>query len=167
MGGSSYRACFSFHSSYSEVRNTFLKWVDGMFVIITPSQYTVYPFFYNQIKDFLSYISPVHIYPNVVPPGRTVEEVTELYVLIHIMTECYDCCPLIARLIKLFWMLFFFPRLNVMRRKHSEGAEVVYKPLGKVKRARKKSTSQGIAVYYVPYTVCCFDYFSSFICYLD
>ncbi|XP_072529082.1 protein artemis isoform X3 [Salminus brasiliensis] len=48
MGGSSYRACFSFHSSYSE------------------------------IKDFLSYIGPVNIYPNVVPLGRTVEEVTEL-----------------------------------------------------------------------------------------
>ncbi|XP_060759350.1 protein artemis isoform X2 [Neoarius graeffei] len=81
MGGSSYRACFSFHSSYSE------------------------------IKDFLSYISPVNIYPNVIPMGRTVEEVTEL--------------------------------LNLMRRKHSGGAEVVYKPLGKLKRARIKSTSQG------------------------
>ncbi|XP_026778477.3 protein artemis isoform X1 [Pangasianodon hypophthalmus] len=81
MGGSSYRACFSFHSSYSE------------------------------IKDFLSYISPVNIYPNVVPMGRTVEEVTEL--------------------------------LNLMCRKHSGRAEVVYKPLGKLKRARIKSTSQG------------------------
>ncbi|XP_066523663.1 protein artemis isoform X2 [Hoplias malabaricus] len=48
MGGSSYRACFSFHSSYSE------------------------------IKDFLSYISPVNISPSVVPLGRSVEEVTEL-----------------------------------------------------------------------------------------
>ncbi|KAI5093962.1 protein artemis, partial [Silurus meridionalis] len=80
MGGSSYRACFSFHSSYSE------------------------------IKDFLSYINPVHIYPNVVPMGRTVEEVMEL--------------------------------LNIMRRKHS-GMAVIYKPLGKIKRARTKSTSQG------------------------
>ncbi|MCJ8743055.1 hypothetical protein PDJAM_G00089310 [Pangasius djambal] len=81
MGGSSYRACFSFHSSYSE------------------------------IKDFLSYIGPVNIYPNVVPLGRTVEEVTEL--------------------------------LNLMRRKHSGRAEFVYKPLGELKRARRKSTSQG------------------------
>ncbi|KAK3544580.1 hypothetical protein QTP86_017660 [Hemibagrus guttatus] len=81
MGASSYRACFSFHSSYSE------------------------------IKDFLSYINPVHIYPNVVPLGRTVADVCEL--------------------------------LNLMCRKQSEGAEVVYKPLGKLKRARIKSTSQG------------------------
>ncbi|KAK2832209.1 hypothetical protein Q7C36_015671 [Tachysurus vachellii] len=81
MGESSYRACFSFHSSYSE------------------------------IKDFLSYISPVHIYPNVVPPGRTVEDVSEL--------------------------------LNLMRRKHADGDQIVYKPLGKLKRARIKSMSHG------------------------
>ncbi|KAK1790379.1 hypothetical protein P4O66_014272, partial [Electrophorus voltai] len=81
MGGSSYRACFSFHSSYSE------------------------------IKDFLSYIRPVNIYPNVVPLGRTVEEITEL--------------------------------LRPMCRKPSERNEVVYKPLGTLKRARTKYTSQG------------------------
>ncbi|KAM9468323.1 protein artemis [Clarias gariepinus] len=81
MGGSSYRACFSFHSSYSE------------------------------IKDFLSYISPVNIYPNVIPMGRTVEDVTEL--------------------------------LTLMRREHSKRAEVVYMPLGKLKRARTKSSSKG------------------------
>uniref|UniRef100_A0AAX7UTN9 Protein artemis n=1 Tax=Astatotilapia calliptera TaxID=8154 RepID=A0AAX7UTN9_ASTCA len=43
-GGSSYRACFSFHSSYSE------------------------------IKDFLSYLQPVNIYPSVIPIGRTLTE---------------------------------------------------------------------------------------------
>uniref|UniRef100_A0A8C2I9M3 Protein artemis n=1 Tax=Cyprinus carpio TaxID=7962 RepID=A0A8C2I9M3_CYPCA len=48
MGSSSYRACFSFHSSYLEV------------------------------KDFLSYICPVHIYPNVIPLGKTLEDVMEL-----------------------------------------------------------------------------------------
>ncbi|XP_053506378.1 protein artemis isoform X1 [Ictalurus furcatus] len=80
MGGSSYRACFSFHSSYSE------------------------------IKDFISYINPVNIYPNVVPLGRTVEDVTKI--------------------------------LNLLRR-NSERTEVVYKPLGKLKRARIKSASQG------------------------
>ncbi|KAI1905490.1 hypothetical protein AGOR_G00016740 [Albula goreensis] len=47
-GKSSYRACFSFHSSYSE------------------------------IKDFLSYTRPVNIYPSVNPPGRTLEDVKEL-----------------------------------------------------------------------------------------
>ncbi|XP_037552053.1 protein artemis [Nematolebias whitei] len=46
-GASSYRACFSFHSSYSE------------------------------IKDFLSYLEPVNIYPSVVPIGRTLQEVTQ------------------------------------------------------------------------------------------
>ncbi|XP_058047417.1 protein artemis isoform X1 [Ahaetulla prasina] len=40
-GMSSYRACFSFHSSYSE------------------------------IQDFLSYICPVNVYPNVIPLGST------------------------------------------------------------------------------------------------
>uniref|UniRef100_A0A3Q2T2Q2 Protein artemis n=1 Tax=Fundulus heteroclitus TaxID=8078 RepID=A0A3Q2T2Q2_FUNHE len=45
-GSSSYRACFSFHSSYSE------------------------------IKDFLSYLRPVNIVPSVVPIGRTLAEVT-------------------------------------------------------------------------------------------
>ncbi|XP_045568388.1 protein artemis, partial [Salmo salar] len=47
-GASSYRACFSFHSSYSE------------------------------IKDFLSYLQPINIYPSVVPIGRTHADVTEL-----------------------------------------------------------------------------------------
>ncbi|XP_019399210.1 PREDICTED: protein artemis isoform X1 [Crocodylus porosus] len=44
IGESSYRACFSFHSSYSE------------------------------IKDFLSYIRPVNVYPNVIPVGATEEK---------------------------------------------------------------------------------------------
>ncbi|XP_047610649.1 protein artemis isoform X1 [Phacochoerus africanus] len=47
-GESSYRACFSFHSSYSE------------------------------IKDFLSYVSPVNVYPNVIPLGTTLEKVKEI-----------------------------------------------------------------------------------------
>ncbi|XP_058138355.1 protein artemis isoform X2 [Dasypus novemcinctus] len=47
-GESSYRACFSFHSSYSE------------------------------IKDFLSYICPVNAYPNVIPMGATLDKVTEI-----------------------------------------------------------------------------------------
>ncbi|XP_042259264.1 protein artemis [Thunnus maccoyii] len=47
-GGSSFRACFSFHSSYSE------------------------------IKDFLSYLQPVNIYPSVIPMGRTLTEVTQM-----------------------------------------------------------------------------------------
>uniref|UniRef100_A0A8C4MN54 Protein artemis n=1 Tax=Equus asinus asinus TaxID=83772 RepID=A0A8C4MN54_EQUAS len=46
-GESSYRACFSFHSSYSE------------------------------IKDFLSYICPVNAYPNVLPVGTTRDKVIE------------------------------------------------------------------------------------------
>ncbi|XP_051856396.1 protein artemis isoform X3 [Antechinus flavipes] len=47
-GESSYRACFSFHSSYSE------------------------------IKDFLSYIRPVNVYPNVIPLGATMDKVVEI-----------------------------------------------------------------------------------------
>uniref|UniRef100_A0A8C4K449 Protein artemis n=1 Tax=Dromaius novaehollandiae TaxID=8790 RepID=A0A8C4K449_DRONO len=47
-GESSYRACFSFHSSYSE------------------------------IKDFLSYICPVNVYPNVLPVGLREDQVIEL-----------------------------------------------------------------------------------------
>ncbi|RVE56511.1 hypothetical protein OJAV_G00221740 [Oryzias javanicus] len=47
-GSSSYRACFSFHSSYSE------------------------------LKDFLAYLKPVNIHPNVVPLGRSETEVTQL-----------------------------------------------------------------------------------------
>ncbi|XP_061108058.1 protein artemis isoform X2 [Conger conger] len=47
-GASSYRACFSFHSSYCE------------------------------IEDFISYICPVNIYPNVIPLGRTLDSVQEI-----------------------------------------------------------------------------------------
>ncbi|XP_048223443.1 LOW QUALITY PROTEIN: protein artemis [Perognathus longimembris pacificus] len=47
-GESSYRACFSFHSSFSE------------------------------IKDFLSYIRPVNAYPNVIPVGITLDKVREI-----------------------------------------------------------------------------------------
>uniref|UniRef100_A0A8C4QCR2 Protein artemis n=1 Tax=Eptatretus burgeri TaxID=7764 RepID=A0A8C4QCR2_EPTBU len=42
-----YRACYSFHSSYSE------------------------------LQDFVSYFNPVNIYPNVIPPGSTAKEVQE------------------------------------------------------------------------------------------
>ncbi|KAH0616420.1 hypothetical protein JD844_027502 [Phrynosoma platyrhinos] len=47
-GQSSYRACFSFHSSYSE------------------------------IQDFVSYICPVNVYPNVIPVGATEDKVREI-----------------------------------------------------------------------------------------
>ncbi|XP_077355550.1 protein artemis isoform X2 [Festucalex cinctus] len=47
-GSDAFRACFSFHSSYCEV------------------------------KDFLSYLQPVHVFPNVIPMGRTVAEVTRM-----------------------------------------------------------------------------------------
>ncbi|XP_074481971.1 protein artemis [Sebastes fasciatus] len=47
-GASSFRACFSFHSSYSE------------------------------IKNFLSYLKPVNIQPSVIPIGRTLTEVTQM-----------------------------------------------------------------------------------------
>ncbi|XP_048818932.1 protein artemis isoform X2 [Lagopus muta] len=47
-GESTYRACFSFHSSYSE------------------------------IKDFLSYICPVNVYPNVLPVGGSEDKVMEI-----------------------------------------------------------------------------------------
>ncbi|XP_027449169.1 protein artemis isoform X2 [Zalophus californianus] len=73
-GESSYRACFSFHSSYSE------------------------------IKDFLSYICPVNVYPNVIPIGTTVDKVVEI-----LKPLC----------------------------RSSQSTEPKYKPLGKLKRARK------------------------------
>ncbi|XP_039095949.1 protein artemis isoform X2 [Hyaena hyaena] len=73
-GESSYRACFSFHSSYSEV------------------------------KDFLSYISPVNVYPNVIPIGATMDKVVEI-----LKPLC----------------------------RSSQSTEPKYKPLGKLKRARK------------------------------
>ncbi|XP_018111227.1 protein artemis isoform X2 [Xenopus laevis] len=47
-GESSYRACFSFHSSYSE------------------------------IKDFLGYILPMNVYPNVIPVGKSIEYVESI-----------------------------------------------------------------------------------------
>lgn len=47
-GDSSYRACFSFHSSFSE------------------------------IKDFLSYIKPINVYPSVIPVARTLTYVEEI-----------------------------------------------------------------------------------------
>nr|XP_045730330.1 protein artemis isoform X5 [Mirounga angustirostris] len=73
-GESSYRACFSFHSSYSE------------------------------IKDFLSYICPVNVYPNVIPIGTTMDKVVEI-----LKPLC----------------------------RSSQSTEPKYKPLGKLKRARK------------------------------
>ncbi|KAM4039718.1 protein artemis isoform 2-T2 [Anomaloglossus baeobatrachus] len=47
-GDSSYRACFSFHSSFSE------------------------------IKDFLHHIKPINVYPSVIPVGRTLAYVEEI-----------------------------------------------------------------------------------------
>ncbi|XP_019132384.2 protein artemis isoform X2 [Larimichthys crocea] len=47
-GASSFRACFSFHSSYSE------------------------------LKDFLSYLRPVNIYPSVIPIGLTLTQVSQM-----------------------------------------------------------------------------------------
>ncbi|KAM9771890.1 protein artemis isoform 7-T7 [Syngnathus typhle] len=47
-GNNAFRACFSFHSSYCEV------------------------------KDFLSYLQPVQVFPNVVPMGSTLAEVTRM-----------------------------------------------------------------------------------------
>nr|XP_035952914.1 protein artemis isoform X6 [Halichoerus grypus] len=73
-GESSYRACFSFHSSYSE------------------------------IKDFLSYICPENVYPNVIPIGTTMDKVVEI-----LKPLC----------------------------RSSQSTEPKYKPLGKLKRARK------------------------------
>ncbi|CAK7322342.1 Protein artemis [Vulpes lagopus] len=73
-GESSYRACFSFHSSYSE------------------------------IKDFLNYICPVNVYPNVIPIGTTLDKVVEI-----LKPLC----------------------------RSSQSTEPKYKPLGKLKRARK------------------------------
>ncbi|XP_066579825.1 protein artemis isoform X2 [Amia ocellicauda] len=79
-GSSSYRACFSFHSSYKE------------------------------IKDFLTHIHPVNLYPNVIPMGRTIEEVKEI--------------------------------LKPMCRENSGRGEIVYKPLGALKRAKLHFTSK-------------------------
>ncbi|XP_077450511.1 protein artemis [Stigmatopora argus] len=54
-GSNGFRACFSFHSSYSEIR------------------------------DFLCYLRPVRVFPNVIPVGRTLAEVTAM-----LQTTCRD-----------------------------------------------------------------------------
>lgn len=59
-GESSYRACFSFHSSYSE------------------------------IKDFLSYICPVNAYPNVIPIGLTVDKVMDFLKPLCRSSQCAE-----------------------------------------------------------------------------
>ncbi|MBN3285398.1 DCR1C protein, partial [Polyodon spathula] len=82
QGASSYRACFSFHSSYTE------------------------------IKDFLTHICPVEIYPSVIPIGRTIEDVKEMQVY-----------------------------LRPLCRANSGTGEVIYKPLGALKRAKMKFVS--------------------------
>uniref|UniRef100_H3C527 Protein artemis n=1 Tax=Tetraodon nigroviridis TaxID=99883 RepID=H3C527_TETNG len=64
-GGSSFRACFSFHASYSE------------------------------LKDFLSYLQPVNIYPSVIPVGQTLAEVTQtLKLMCRKQSEAYTYKPL-------------------------------------------------------------------------
>ncbi|KAK1166917.1 protein artemis-like [Acipenser oxyrinchus oxyrinchus] len=83
QGASSYRACFSFHSSYTE------------------------------IKDFLTHICPVEIYPSVIPIGKTMEDVKEMQVY-----------------------------LRPLCRANSGTGEVIYKPLGALKRAKMNFTSQ-------------------------
>ncbi|XP_019648265.2 protein artemis isoform X4 [Ailuropoda melanoleuca] len=57
-----------------------------------------------QIKDFLSHISPVNVYPNVIPIGTTMDKVVEI-----LKPLC----------------------------RSSQSTEPKYKPLGKLKRARK------------------------------
>ncbi|CAK6978166.1 protein artemis [Scomber scombrus] len=76
-GGSSFRACFSFHSSYSE------------------------------IKDFLSYLKPVNIYPSVIPLGRTLTEVSQLLNLM-----CRNQSDLV---------MFVYKPLGVLKRTMVEG----------------------------------------------
>ncbi|XP_003972810.3 protein artemis [Takifugu rubripes] len=64
-GASSFRACFSFHSSFSE------------------------------LKDFLSYLQPVNIHPSVIPIGQTLAEVTNmLKPLCRKQSEVYRYKPL-------------------------------------------------------------------------
>ncbi|XP_064818518.1 protein artemis-like isoform X1 [Oncorhynchus masou masou] len=74
-GASSYRACFSFHSSYSEVRHlpaslSVCACLPLCVILFSSSCF--------QIKDFLSYLQPINIYPSVIPIGRTHADVTEL-----------------------------------------------------------------------------------------
>lgn len=80
-GTSSYRACFSFHSSFSEVSNIFL-WKSLNFkhsFNTNPILFTYLPALSpSQIKDFLSYLQPVNIYPSVIPIGQTLDEVTQM-----------------------------------------------------------------------------------------
>uniref|UniRef100_A0A8C7N9D2 Protein artemis n=1 Tax=Oncorhynchus kisutch TaxID=8019 RepID=A0A8C7N9D2_ONCKI len=76
-GASSYRACFSFHSSYSE------------------------------IKDFLSYLQPINIYPSVIPIGRGLNT-------FQMHCICYRMC------------------VNV----DVSSSAVIYRPLGTLKRTR-------------------------------
>ncbi len=116
-GASSFRACFSFHSSYSEVLEQELCSCGStqtvysfFFTYISQIAFTenhfcfcvlqdasrfnlIYFFIYPrvqtcidahdvsvsfQIKDFLSYLKPVNIYPSVIPVGRTLMEVTQM-----------------------------------------------------------------------------------------
>ncbi|XP_029018735.1 protein artemis isoform X2 [Betta splendens] len=74
-GASSFRACYSFHSSYSE------------------------------IKDFLSYLQPVNIYPSVIPIGRTLTEVSQLLKLM-----CRNQCD----------QTFVYKPLGVLKRSRVE-----------------------------------------------
>ncbi|XP_033882705.2 protein artemis-like isoform X2 [Acipenser ruthenus] len=63
-----------------------------------------------RIKDFLTHICPVEIYPSVIPIGRTIEDVKEI--------------------------------LRPLCRANSGTGEVIYKPLGALKRAKMNFTSQ-------------------------
>ena len=51
----------------------------------------------TQLKDFLTYLQPVNIYPSVIPLGLTLGEVTELWVQLFSITKRTKNCQNIPR----------------------------------------------------------------------
>uniref|UniRef100_A0A3P8Y0X0 Protein artemis n=1 Tax=Esox lucius TaxID=8010 RepID=A0A3P8Y0X0_ESOLU len=72
-GASSYRACFSFHSSYSEIR------------------------------DFLSYLQPINIYPSVIPIGEILTH-TPKHISLFYAIQCNNLNVLIPILIVIYYL---------------------------------------------------------------
>lgn len=85
------------------------------------------PYFVFQLKDFLAYLKPVNIYPNVVPLGRSETEVTQLWANLDSRTRLEH--DLLERT-----GFVLFSRLSLMCRSRSDPSAFVYKPLGVLKR---------------------------------
>lgn len=135
MGSSSYRACFSFHSSYLEVK----KMPAFNYILITwyKHEYIVSPCLFPVIRLRTSWPTSVLLTSTLMSflwarPWRSSQSCKNWTFF----------CTVLYHLVTITYRVFKF-RLKPLCRKYCGREEIVYKPLGALKRTRKRRTSEG------------------------